>query len=284
MRRSLLTLAIGALIAAPALGHGPQIQLTNDNNKIVTRNIMLDDPYNTFPDPPTNPVSVYVIPLAPISAFGGTEVWTQPSGDPEFQVAGPGIAWSYGWTFDTGPHTTFPAGANFVETLVGGLQKHNGTTFVTAPGGAQLEIFKSDTNFGVGGGPTPFVTLKTIVAPTSADDTTHLDDHTSISFQLLGDGVIPDATHVPAPVADGIYLEQLKLSLANQPAGSTIQDSDPFYFVMYQGVDQSAAIAAAQAAFPGASIQAVPEPASAALLIGLGAISMVRHRRQSPNV
>src|SRR6476469_3105208 len=102
MRKSLFALAISTLATAPALAHGPQIQLTNDNNKINTRHILLDDPYNTFPDPPSDPVSVYVIPLAPINAFGGTEYWTQPSDDPEFQVAGPGIAWSYGWTYDTG--------------------------------------------------------------------------------------------------------------------------------------------------------------------------------------
>ena len=63
------------------------------------------------------------------------------------------------------------------------------------------------------------------------------------------------------------------LSLAGQPAGSTIQDSDPFYFVMYKGPDMATAladaVAAASAHFPGASIQAiaVPEPGAAGLLV-----------------
>jgi len=147
------------------------------------------------------------------------------------------------------------------------------SSFVAAPSNAQLQAFKSATNSAVSGPGTHSIALKTLVAPTSANDTAHLDDHTGIQYQLLGDGIVPDASHPPAAVLDGTYLIQMGLSLAGQPAGSTIQDSDPFYFVMYKGPDMATAladaVAAASAHFPGASIQAiaVPEPGAAGLLV-----------------
>jgi hypothetical protein len=154
------------------------------------------------------------------------------------------------------------------------LQKHNGSTFAPAPDGAQLQIFKTDTNFGVSGSPDASVELKTLVAPTSAN----FDDHTGVRFQVLGDGFVPSSSHVPAAVSDGIYLSQLKLSLANQPVGSSVADSDSFYFVMFKGVDPHQALAAAQGAFPGASIQLVPEPGMIGLVL-LGALLLRRCER-----
>jgi hypothetical protein len=72
----------------------------------------------------------------------------------------------------------------------------------------------------------------------------------------------------------------MKLSLANQPAGgASIADSDPFYFVFYKGVPQSLALSAAQSAFPGASIQAVPEPAATACGFALFAVLTLHRRR-----
>jgi hypothetical protein len=260
-----------ALGAVQVLAHGPQLQLTNESNKITTRALHLDEPYNSAMSDPT---SVYVMPLAPISSFGGTAFWAQPSA--EHPISGPGLAWCYGWTYtnSTTYTTSFPVGSNFVESLVGGLQKHNGSTFVAAPDGAQVQIFKTDTNFGISGTPSASVTLKSLVAPTSAT----FDDHTGVRFQLLGDGVVPSDAHAPALVEEGIYAIQLKLSLANQPQGSNIADSDPFHFVFFKGVEPGSALAAAQAAFPGASIQLVPEPALAGVLM-VAAMTMRRDRR-----
>jgi hypothetical protein len=252
--------------------------LTNDdNNKIVTRNVLLDGPYNTFPAPPSPPTTVYVMPLAPISTFGGTSYWLQPNPDVEFAATGTGLAWSYGWTYDTGPHVTFPEGSHFVESMIGGLKKYNGAAFVDAPGGAQLEAHKSATNFAVSGPGAHSISLKDLVAPTSPMDTTHLDDHTAVQWQLLGDGIVPDATHPPAFVADGTYMIQLGLSLAGQPAGSSIEDSDPYYFVMYKGVSADEALAAATLAFPGAAIQVVPEPAMLGG-VAMGLVALIRRR------
>jgi hypothetical protein len=78
-------------------------------------------------------------------------------------------------------------------------------------------------------------------------------------------------------VDDGIYMIQLKLSLANQPAGPNIQDSDPFYFVFFKGVQPSAALSAAEGAFPGASIQLVPEPANLGIVM-LASVLLCRRR------
>jgi hypothetical protein len=226
------------------------------------------------------------MPLAAISTFGGTAYWVQPSAD--FPVNDPGIAWTYGWFYDTSAHTTFPIGSNFVESLTDNLKKWNGLSFTAGDAAAaQLEIFKSTTSFGVSGSANNFVNLKALAAPTSAVDTL-LDDHTTINFQLLGDGIIPSSTHVPGSVADGVYLAPLQLHLANQPASADprtpnydpdhpIQDSDPFYFVLYKGVGTDAALAAAKSAFPLASIQVVPEPMVAGAVVVLGIL--MRRRR-----
>ena len=56
-------IALGLLVApavSTAFAHGPQIQITNDNNKIVTRQLLNDGPYS---DTLTPPKSVYVMPL-----------------------------------------------------------------------------------------------------------------------------------------------------------------------------------------------------------------------------
>src|SRR5262245_59258345 len=127
MRSTLRVAAVATLMICGSLyAHGPQMQITNDNNKITTRQVYLDAPYNVAPQPPSPATSAYVMPLAPVSSFGGTAWWVQPSG--AFPLSSPGIAWTYGWTFDASAHTTFPAGANFVESLVGGLMKFDGSS------------------------------------------------------------------------------------------------------------------------------------------------------------
>ncbi len=283
MRKNVLTMALLSYAlsgGAGAFAHGPQIQITNDQNKITTRQLFQDGPYNNYPGAASAPASVYVIPLAPQAAFNGIGYWSQPN--PAYPVSGSGLAWTQGWSYDTSAHTTFPAGSRFVEWLSGDLKTWNGSSFTfnaLDPNRPQLELLKGST--AVVSGPVDVssgTSLPALVAPTSAADTTHLDDHTSIKFQLLGDGVIPSASHNTAPVADGIYLAKLKLSLANQPSGSNIADSDPFYFVLWKGTGESAALSAAQSAFPGASIQLVPEPAGAGMLAA-AAMVMLRRRR-----
>jgi hypothetical protein len=279
---AIIVAAVPLLSVPPALAHGPQIQVTNDAGKITTRHLLTAEPYNMAPAPPTGPVQVYVVPLGPTNAFGGTRWFTRP--DPATN-SGPGPAWGHGWTYDDRGTpgdpaddtftTTFPAGARFTQTLLGGLQQWDGSAFAAAPGGAQLEMFRSTGPHAVSGGAVTSINYPTIAPPAGANP----DPHGSASFAVLGDGVVPDATRAPAPVADGIYSAQFQLSLSDQPAGSGVGPSEPFYFVMYKGVSQSQAASAAAAAYPGLNIQVVPEPGS------LGAVAagllLLRRRRES---
>lgn len=275
------TIALG-LSAASAFGHGPQLQITNTGNKIVTRNLFQDEHYNTFPAPATDAVNIYVIPMGATAAFGGTRWFARPNAA---MNSGPGVAYGYGWTYDqhgtpADPSddtytTTFPVGAKFVEQMNGQLQKWNGGGFVDA-GASELYMFRGSgatIDESISGSADTTITYGTITAPSSPDP----DPHASASFEILGDGIVPSASHAPAPVADGIYMASLGLSLIDQPTGSYIAPSDSFYFVMYKGVSGDDAFAAASAAFPGAAIQVVPEPVSIGVL--MMASSMVLFRR-----
>ncbi|HUN82460.1 MAG TPA: PEP-CTERM sorting domain-containing protein [Phycisphaerae bacterium] len=279
MRKKLLIVVtfVCVFVSGTVHAHGPQIQVTVDNNQITTRNLFLNEPYNTYPAPASSPVSVYVMPLAPINAFGGTEWFAQPNSG--FQVTGPGIAWGYGWTYTDSTHygtNNVPVGANFVETMNGGLQQWDGSAFVTAAHGAQLAGYRSSGTQAISGSATPSFTYSAIAAPTAPSP----DPHGSAFWQLTGDGVIPNAGHPPAAVDDGIYVEEIQLSLINQPVGSDVQSSAPFHFVLFKGVDVSDAAAAAELAFPGASIQVVPEPAALGLLCITGCLLIGTRRRR----
>ena len=62
MRKCMFVFGVCAsLAAASAYAHGPQIQITNDSNKIVTREIVDESSYSTAL---SYPKSVYVMPLA----------------------------------------------------------------------------------------------------------------------------------------------------------------------------------------------------------------------------
>ena len=95
MRARMFALAVfAALTAQLVYAHGPQIQITNDNNKIATRQLHLDGPYS---DALTAPKSVYVM---PVFEFSG--VWySRPNNEidpillqPAFP-SGPGLAYGY---------------------------------------------------------------------------------------------------------------------------------------------------------------------------------------------
>src|SRR3954447_22004109 len=95
MRACAFALAVSAaLVAVTAHAHGPQIQLTNDNGKIVTRQLILDAPYS---DALTGIKAVYVMPLA---EFNGA-YYSRPNDaiEPILGVSafpsGPGFAYGY---------------------------------------------------------------------------------------------------------------------------------------------------------------------------------------------
>src|SRR3954463_10614492 len=127
-----------ALATAVAHAHGPQIQVTDDNGKIVTRQLILDAPYSNAL---TGIKTVYVMPLA---EFNGA-YYTRPNDamDPILGVSafpsGPGFA--YGYDLADGGPQQFAAGSVFSLGFTAGLKRWNGSAFVDA-GAMELKAFR----------------------------------------------------------------------------------------------------------------------------------------------
>jgi hypothetical protein len=253
------------LLAARTLAHGPQMQITNDNNKVVTRNVFAEEPYNTTL---TSAKTAYVIPMMQTTALGGgLEFAARPFYG---SSQGPGLAYGLGWTL-TPPVTTFPVGSNFRLTFTEGLKRWNGSAFVD-PGAEHLEMYRVTSNVIVDSAKTtdagPFQDLDTaaITAPTT---TAQLDAHSSLRWRLLG----PGGTSTES-TQDGVYM--IGLTLDNSDA--SIAPSDPYYFVFHKNAPLSEVQAAVSAQFPNSEVvQFVPEPGSLCLA-SLATLALLRRR------
>lgn len=252
--------AAGAV--APAWAHGPQIQLTAEAGKIITRQVMIDDYV-----PLTGATSVYVLPVAQVS-----NIWVvQPPGT---AGSGPGIAPGVGFV-DAASHP-FKTG-NYTTSLADGLKKWNGTSFVDA-GDTQLQLYKT-----VSGNPLTATTtdsgpFESLTFPLTVNSE---ESHSGMGFRFLGDGVSNTSA-----LADGVYLLSLKISTAG------LAESDPFYFVLPKGVAPGEAGAATRAFAQQQGIgvgaiqamTAIPEPTSLGLAaLALGGCVAVRRRRRTSN-
>jgi hypothetical protein len=253
---------LAALAASAARAHGPQIQITNNNNKIVNRELHLDGPYGNAV---TAPKSVYVMSLLPVD-----EIWySRPNGEldpitllPAFP-SGPGLA--YGFDLADGGPQAFAAGSVISVNFADGLKRWSGATFVDA-GATQLKAFRGSNanistppeNFAITSDAGPFdsVSLPAVAANYGSDGA---EVHNSIRFALLGDGTSPTSVS-----PDGIY--SLKLQLATTQAG--VSPSDPYYFVLYKNAALSEVSAAVQSlGFAPSAVQWVtPEPSIFALI------------------
>ena len=259
--RSFVWMAVSAIVAAgaPAWAHGPQIQLTAEAGKIVTRQVMID-----HYAPVTAATSIYVLPVANVS-----NRWlVQPPGT---TGSGPGIAPGVGF-LDAASHP-FKTG-NYTTSLVDGLKRWNGTNFIDA-GAVQLELYKT-----VNG--TPVTATTSDVGPFASIayglEVTSDEAHTGMGYRFLGDGLSNTS-----PLADGVYLLSLKVSTAG------LTDSDPFYFVLPKGVSASEAGAATfalaqQQGIANGAIQAmtaIREPTGLALAVFAigGCVAAQRRRR-----
>jgi hypothetical protein len=271
MRARMLVLGFAAaLAAAPANAHGPQIQITNDNNKIVTRHLIQDGPYS---DSLTAPVSVYVM---PVEELAGTWM-SRPNnallaGVPQFP-SGPGLA--YGCDQADGGPQTFAEGSILAVGFLDGLKLWNGAAFVD-PGATELKGFRGSNasitspaeNFAVTSDSGPFdsLSLTAIGAAYAAES------HASLRWALLGDGSSPTSTS-----PDGVYL--VKLQLSSTQEGST--PSDPYCFVLHKhAAAEAIAAAVGSLGFAPELVQVVPEPLALTLaLVGLGSTLLVVGRR-----
>jgi hypothetical protein len=265
-------IALGLLLAAataPASAHGPQIQITNDNNKLATRRLLQNEPYSAM-KPAT---SVYVIPMRPLN--GAWYVQPNNKVDPILLQAefpsGPGLAYGSDQA-DTGPRA-FEAGTHFNENFVDGLKWWNGSAFAD-PGAEQIGAFRGSALGTADQATTSDSSPFAGIAYPSISAFYIADEHSSARFRLLGNGTDP-----LNPSKDGVYL--LSLQLTSTQIG--LAPSDPFYFVLRKNAADDVVAAALNALLANKGIspsrvQFVPEPASV-LLVAAGAISLATIRR-----
>lgn len=261
-----LVFAMG--ISAAAFAHGPQMQITNDGNKIMTRQILTD----TY-SPITAETRIYSMPLKPVSGnINGspTNYW---QGQPDSAYTnGPGLA--YG--LDTDPFIThvdnsdifLAAGNHFEVLLLDSLKVWNGASFVD-PGTEQAKLIR------VSGTPGTIVDSATTTdaGPASVSEdvlvygnisSINPGSHSAAQVTLLGDGATFDSTP-----DDGLYLLQMKL-ISTQ---SNVLESAPYFFLLNKGMtsfDEGNAISFLQSSYniSTSQVQTVPEPAT---WLGVGA-------------
>jgi hypothetical protein len=271
MRAPMLALAASAALAATAArAHGPQIQITRDNDQITTRRILREEPYSARL---TRPTTVYAIPLLETDGIWYSRPNNTPSATlpdvPEY-ISGPGIAYGYD-QLDGGP-PAFASGRRFELKLIDGLQWWNGAAFVD-PGSEQVEAFRSSG--------APAVTSDSLTPASPAtlaygnvSATYNSGAHSSASFRLLGDGA--SAT---VEGDDGIYL----LSLIYASTEPSLNASEPFYFLLHKNAvaaDIESAVGSLGVA--PSFVQYVPEPSAAALFaIGVATLAL-RKRGRTP--
>jgi hypothetical protein len=269
-----LTFAIAVslgLATSLAQAHGPQMQVTDTNNKITTREIIPEPPYDNSLTPEK---STYVLPiLQAVTGSPTTNYWTvMPNStiDPILQTSefqfGPGLAYSYGQSFTSGFH--------FNVSFTTPLERWNGTTFVNNPGPEAVGAFRGDSTSAAdqvvvtsSGVPAQSLLFNNIAANYPADS------HSSMRFRLLGNG-----TSALVALADGIYLLSLQIS-STQPG---LASSDPFSLVLYKNAssaDLAAAVTGLGVDPSRVQYLSVPEP-TAALLAASGLVGLVMWLRK----
>jgi hypothetical protein len=268
-----MLLAAVSVYAGTAGAHGPQIQITAEAGRIVTRRVVDDANYHTAL---TSPTSTYVIPLAEYLG-----VWrAQPDGTllpdstPQY-VGWPGFAYGYGYDSATNP-APFPLGSKFVLGFTAGLKRWDGAAYVDA-GATEAEAYRGSSaapsalakTSDVG----PFASLMFPGGAGVSFTAEGADVHNSVHYRMLGDGA-----SLTSPLADGVYLLSMQLGSTD----SSLTASDPYYFVLTKNAasaEVSAAVSALGVA-PGAVQYVVPEPLAGgmALAASIGVLGVARRR------
>ena len=300
--RSALAACLLAPLAAAALGHGVEYQLSYDpvGNKVESRQIVSTD---TRPVTLTDLTRIYVMPL--VVANG-----TTPAAHPAAQAAwysqpsittypsGNGLCYQWdtttgtggqlagtGWAWKNSPSLPNLAGTVFTYQFTDRVLKWDGSQFTAAAAGAtQLQAFRGDATTV----PTVFLTTasgSSLVYSAVGAVTQSTNPHSNAGFRLLGDGTSFD----PAAAGigtDGIYLQGMQITTtATTPGGAAVAASDPLFMVFYKNTsfDDAYAVAAAFATSQGiplGQIQSVPEPTTTALVAGAAVAGLVRWRRR----
>jgi hypothetical protein len=276
------SLLLAAVFPLTVWGHGPQIQITNDNNQIVTRQLHLDVPYSAALSDPT---SVYVMPMGVSSEMAGNVWYSRPNGAinsttmlPAY-TSGPGLAYGYGFDPLVPATQLFATGSVFSVSFKDGLKKWDGVSFVDA-GDTQLKAFRGSNvnittpveNFAITSDVGPFDSLS-LPAVTDGYGTEDDEVHNSVRWALLGDGASPTSTS-----PDGVYLLSLQLSSTQL----NLAPSDEYFFVLHKNAshaDVQSAVNSLQVA-PGA-VQFVPEPSSILAMGIAGVLAAVGYRRRA---
>jgi hypothetical protein len=271
-------LCVVLALALPAFAHGPQIQITNDNGKIVTRELFLEGPYSSRL---SSPKSVYVM---PIQTNGG--VWYSHPNDTIDPVtsapaypSGPGLA--YGYDFLDGGPQAFAANSVLSVGFTAGLKRWDGAMFADA-GATEIKAFRGSNpdittppeNFAItsDAASNDSVSLPAVVADYGTEGT---EVHNSIRFALLGDGSQPTSDS-----PDGVYLLSLEISSTQ----TDLSPSDPYYFVLHKNaVDATVSSAVNSLGVSPDRVQFVPEPNSllTLLLAVSGGAGLIRGRVRS---
>jgi hypothetical protein len=262
-------MSLTALFASPVAAHGPQIQITNDGDKIVTRRLIQDGPYSDSLTPET---AAYVIRMQPFNSvwYSRPNNSTHPIlGTPTY-YSGPGVA--YGYDRTTGGAQRFEAGGVFSLHLTNGLERWNGTDFVDAGTtelkafiGSAVNIVSPPENFAVTSETDSFLQLPAVV------DDYDAEVHNTVRYALLGDGSSPTSDSL-----DGVYLLTLQLSSTQ----SDLENSDEFQFILHKNASHGAlSNAVASLGLSSSQVQWVPEPSALALLLlGTLGVSIARGR------
>ncbi len=229
--------------------HGPQIQIGIDNDKLVTRSLILDEPYN---ENLTQLRRVFEIPLFERTLDDSNDGWySQPNS--EYPFSGPGIATALGG---------FATDSIISLTFTDGLKIWDGATFID-PGNEQIDAYRNvmHIGFAITSDTGPFDSFN---FPSIANSE---DEHKYAFFRLLGDGMSPNT-----PSDDGVYLLSLRL-FTNQPG---VSPSDPYYFLF----NKNASASKAEAALDYVNMHLVPEPATLSAL-GPIVVMLFGRRRHS---
>ena len=210
MRTLSYALAIFAALASVAAhAHGPQIQITNDNNKIVTR-----DCFATAVQQLVDAAkSVYVMPLLPFES-----VWySRPNNEIDPIYAAAGVPLRTGPGLRPRPRGRRRAGVCRGQRPFGRLYGRSealewrgvrrcGRDAIESFRGSNANISSPPANFAITSDSGPFdsVSLAAVAAGYGSDGA---EVHASLRFALLGDGSSPTSSS-----PDGVYLLSLQLS------------------------------------------------------------------------